>query len=409
MRWLRAFGMYMNIAVLAGLLASAGCASTGREDRARPQDDGPELRASKVEAGDIDAFIQDQMGPAKFPSLAACIVKDGEVAWAKAYGTANFETTAAATPFTFYLTSSLSKPVTAAVVLKAQEQGLIDLDADVSNYFPYPLRNPHHPQMPITARMLLTHTSSIRDEEVIYHYLYTVETTGGDSDIGLDVFLENYLRPEGEWFAKDQSFYPFAPGAESRFSNIGYALAGLLVEQVSGMPFHAYARQHLLEPLGMGESAWFLRDLQPEIIAMPYQFRANLGQLPYGHYGFPTYPDGQLRTSVMQYGNFLAMILSDGVFRGKQVLSPESVAQMKRVQLPGIADDVALGWWFGTVGGLPALGVDGSDKGVYNTAFIMVDGSTAIAVFTNGERTAIGEKAMFAIQERLLMMAQKSK
>ena len=407
MRWFRVLGVGVGCALLVGLLGLAGCASTGGGGRG--DGDGPELREASVSPGDVDGFIQQQMGLAKFPSLSACVVSDGKVLWSKAYGTANLETHTLATPFTLYLTSSLSKPVTATAVLKAQEQGLLDLDTDINTYFPYPIRNPHFPQAPITARMLLTHTSSIRDEEVIYDYLYTVETTGGDSDMALNVFLENYLRPEGEWYAEDQSFYRFAPGSESRYSNVAFALAGLLVEQVSGMSFDTYTREYLLEPLEMGESDWFLRRLNRDSVAMPYQFRTNIGHMPYGHYGFPTYPDGQLRTSVMQYANFLTMLMNNGLFKGTQVLTSESVAQMKHVQFPETADDVALGWWFGKVGGLPALGVDGVDKGVYNTAFIMVDGSAGIVIFTNGERTAIGEKAMFAIQERLLQLAKGQK
>lgn len=381
-------------------LVVSGCASTSTTG-GRAQD----IETAR-DTGSLDAFINGQMANARFPGLAACVVKNGKVVFSRAYGMADIEQQRPATPFTLFLLGSVAKTVTAAAVMHLQDQGRINLDEDINAYLPFAVRNPRFPAAAITPRMLLAHTSSIRDEEVIYGYLYTAESGGGDSPIALDVFIENYLSPGGDWYDPDQSFYADAPGTQGRYSNVGYALAGYLVEVVSGLPFNVYCQEHLFRPLGMSGASWFMRGLDPANVAMPYQYLQGIGHLPQGHYGYPTYPDGQLRVSVTQFGHFLAMMMSGGEYNGTRVLSRASVDEMMRVQYPEIWRDMGLGWWFGQVGGRAALGADGGDKGVCTTAFILADRSVAVAVFANGERTSLGERAMFAIQERLLAEAK---
>ncbi|MFP4500901.1 MAG: serine hydrolase domain-containing protein [Candidatus Hydrogenedentota bacterium] len=384
-------------ALIVTAIGIAGCAGTST----------PDLEPAAPGRSDLGAFLREQMEEGRFPGMAVSIVKKGDVVFAEGYGKANIEDDEPATPFTLFMLGSVAKPVTATAVMQLHERGELELDEDINSYLPVSVKNPQHPGTAITPRMLLTHTSSIRDEKVIYDYLYTTDSEGGDSPITLDTFLKNYLLQDGEWYDAGQSFYRHAPGEKYNHSNVGYALAGYLVQVVSGTPFNEYCREHIFEPLGMDSTAWFLRNVDEANVAMPYQFRADIGHLPYGHYGYPTYPDGQLRTSATQFGRFLAMFLNEGTLEGARVLNRESVEEMVQVQFPEVHEEAALGWWFGVVGGQRALGVDGADKGVCTSAFFMPARNVGVIVLTNGDRTAVGERAMFAIQERLIEAAKQ--
>jgi len=140
----------------------------------------------------LDSFIVAKMEQYHFPGLAACIVKDDKIIWKNNYGYANIEQEKLVSDSTLFYIASVSKTFTATVIMQLWERGMFELDDDVNDYLSFNVRNPNHPDIPITFRMLLTHTSSISSDGkggVFY------ETRGGDSPIGLGYFLENFLVP----------------------------------------------------------------------------------------------------------------------------------------------------------------------------------------------------------------------
>ena len=100
------------------------------------------------------------------PGLAARIIKNGRVVWSRTYGLALVDPAVPVTDDTLFMLGSVSKTITAVAVLQLWEDGyIIDLDDDVNEYLPFPVVNPHFPEVPITFRMLLTFTSGIKDNE----------------------------------------------------------------------------------------------------------------------------------------------------------------------------------------------------------------------------------------------------
>lgn len=349
---------------------------------------------------DLDGFLTYQMERARVPGMAACIVKDGAVAWSGTYGWADVEAGAPVSDETYFMLASVSKTVTATAVMQLHERGLLDLDDPVAGYLPFPVANPDHPQQAITARMLLSHTSSIQDNVPLIQALY-VE---GDSPIPLGKFLREYLVPGGRYYWEDMSYYrKYGPGEDVNYSNVAMALAGYLVEVVSGMPFDAYCEENIFEPLGMEEASWFLAGLDVSRVAVPHRYMpARRGYVRFEHYGYPDYPDGQLRATARAYARFLAAILGGGEVDGVRILEEETVAEMLRIQNPDLDERQALCWYTLKVGGRRALGHTGGDRGVTTEVFFLPEERVGVILFTNGQIRTLRSGAFRAMADRLL-------
>ena len=231
----------------AAIILVVACACSGAGLDTAPAD----TAASRSElSADLDSFILATMRQGGHPGLAAAIIKNGQVAWSRNYGVANWTSQAPVTDATTFMLASVSKTVTATAALQLWERGQLDLDADVNNYLPFPVRNPRFPAAPITARMLLLHTSSINDNFGTYGpHLYT----DGDSAVPLGTFLDGYFVTPGVYHVGANAFSTTRPGEAYRYSNIAIALLGYVVERVSGVPFHAYTQAaNIFGPVGHG-------------------------------------------------------------------------------------------------------------------------------------------------------------
>jgi CubicO group peptidase (beta-lactamase class C family) len=142
--------------------------------------------------------------------------------------------------------ASLSKPVTTLGALKLMDRGLLEADRDLSEYLGFTLRNPHFPQTPITLRMLLGHTSSLRDAEFYYPPLSRK--------------IEDLLVPGGAYyqdgihFAAPEAGADRSPGHTYCYCNLGYGILGNVVEKISGLRFDLYMQKEILGPLGLDAS-----------------------------------------------------------------------------------------------------------------------------------------------------------
>jgi CubicO group peptidase (beta-lactamase class C family) len=184
------------------------------------------------------------------PGVAACIIKKNRVAWQGYYGLANISLNTNITDSTIFMLGSISKTVTTTALMQLYEAGRFQLDDSVDKYVRFEVRNPNHPSVPITFRMLLTHTSSIGDNWAVLSNLYVM----GDHPLSLGTFLRRYLLP-GERYYSLGNFYRYAPGTTWNYCNVGAALCGYLVERISGIPFDQYCRDSVFVPLRMARTA----------------------------------------------------------------------------------------------------------------------------------------------------------
>ena len=329
--------------------------------------------------GDLDTEIRALMREARVPGLAACIVKDGAIAWEHGYGHANIARDRPATPETLFMLASISKTVMAVAVMQAVEDGLLNLDADVNDVVPFSVRNPRHADTPITLRMLLTHTSSIRDDwpTIIPFYSH------GDSPIALGNYLRRYLVPGGDLYAPHKSYAGWTPGARYDYCNLAAALAGFMVEAASGTAFDAWCDERIFTPLAMQRTGWHLEGLDRSQIAMPYHFRDG-AFVAYGQYGYPDYPDGELRTSARQLAHHLVAFMQFGEYAGTRILQEATVREMRRVQNADVGHGQGLIWYRSALRGMSLLGHNGGDSGVATQMYFRPKDNVGVIALSNG-------------------------
>ena len=278
-----------------------------------------------TQAQPSDTYIVSVMQSQHIPGLEIAIVKDNKLAWERNFGFADLPNNIHTNINNMFMLASVSKTVTATALMKLWEQGMFNLDDNIENYLPFPVRNPNYPADSITFRMLLAHTSSIYDS-ISWNDYYN-----GDSPITLDSIMRNYFTPGGFYYSAG-NFYNFAPGNKYRYSNMGASLIGYLVQRISNMPFNQYCQTHIFDSLCMDHTEWKLADIaDTTVIARPYSWNGS-GYDDNGLYGYPEYPCGELRTTTLSLSRYMYMYLNHGIYDGVRTLNAATVDTMMAQQ-----------------------------------------------------------------------------
>ena len=332
---------------------------------------------------DMDEFILEQMEIFHVPGLSAVIVKGDSVVWNSNFGYMILEDSIPVNDSSLFAVYSIGKSVTSACVMQLWDEGLLGLDQSINDFLPFEFDNPLQPSDSISARMLMSHTASIRDGN-IYTYV-----TIGDPTITLHYFMENYFGAGGEFYGTG-NFYNLTPGTQFHYSNYGIALNGFLVEALTGVSFKDYIRNSLLTPLHMDASAWFLSELNMNNLSTGYSYSGG-SFLPKPHYGHPAYPGLSLRSTALELANYVIMLLNHGEFEGVNILSAAAVDSMSTVQNPN--------WTFSY--GVAGLGLfkregygnrvvwghnGGSSGGFANHFYFCPEENSGIVITTNSEQ-----------------------
>ena len=265
----------------------------------------------------------------------------GEMLVSVAIGYSNLESQTPMAVDTRFRIASLSKMVTAIAVMQLSEQGRLDLDGDLSDLLGFRLRNPSYPDVVLTPRLLLSHTSTLQENSLYGDFLSAstgpeprprireVLTAGGDYFL-LSTFLE---RRPGDWF---------------HYTNLGYGLLGTLVEIVSGERFDRYVSRNILNPLSIGggfnpaelgpgpDLAVIYRRTQGQWVPQvddPADGRPASGTLAgytVGANAMKFGPQGSLRISTVEMSRIVKMLMNGGSLDGVRILSQASVSEMLR-------------------------------------------------------------------------------
>lgn len=332
----------------------------------------------------IDNFILDEMNTENTPGMATLIVKDGEIVWMNSYGFADVGGSIPVSDSTVFMLASISKLFTGTALMHLYESGQIDIDEDLNNYLLFDIDVPGFETDSITFRQLMTHTASIADGPAMDGYY-----SNGDPTISLSDVIERYFSISGVDYNASDNFSNDAPGTAYEYSNMGTALAGYMVEAVTGTDFSEYCNTYIFDELCMDNTSWFLADFDTNDVARPYQWSG--GQfVPYAHYGFADYPDGQLRSNVYDLANFMIAVLQNGAFNGEELLTSSSLNEMLTPQVPTIEPTQGLNWYqeliFLTGGGtVNVWGHNGGESGVSTDLYINPDNNIGVAVLSNGE------------------------
>lgn len=335
----------------------------------------------------------------RVPGLSAGVMVDGQLVCTAVAGWADVENQRPVMPNTVFQWASVSKTVTVTAAMILYDEQRFELDDDVGDYLPFPVRNPACPDTPITFRQLMTHTSSILDNETVYGATYTE----GDSPLPLGEFVRGYVEPGGEFYDADQNFDYECAGNYSEYSNIAVGLLGHAVEQIAGQPFDDFCQERIFAPLGIGEASFHLANLDLDNVAVPYEPAPGGGATRMEHVGYATYPDGLLRASVPGLARFLGMMARGGSFEGERILEEGTIDEMRRVQFPDLDDTQGLVWYYDFDG--PLLGHDGSDCGASSLMFFDPATGNGALLVANGLWWDAAEPEANALFDRLLSEA----
>lgn len=311
----------LALATLFGLLTLApalACAQSPPEQALQ--------EAAQIDFADlgavVDAEFEAGMAREKIPGAAFLLVQDGRVVLSRGYGHSRVGGPRVSPENTIFPIASISKVFTATAVMQLVDREQVDLDADVNRYLTSTRVPSTYPQ-PVTARHLLSHSA------------------GFDELPGRRVLTAAELIPLGR-FLGDRLVRVHAPGELTSYSSYGMALAGLLVEEVSGLPFEEYLERHIWQPLGMTRTSITLPAGNGVDIATAYELDGDEPvAIPYEIYQTP--PSASIVSTAENMGRFMIAHLQGGRYGAARILSDNAMESMHRQQatmhpmLPGWA------------------------------------------------------------------------
>ena len=263
----------------------------------------------------MDSVIATSMDSLNVPGVLTVIMNRDSILYSKGNGYANIEEERPVTSeSTIWRLASISKVVTATAVMQLVEKGELDLDTNINSYLEN-LTVPEDEFGPVTLRHLLTHTPGFDDRYL--NKSFRTEEEWPD----LNTFLNNILPKR-----------IFPPGEIYSYSNVGNALAALVVEDVTGLDFDIYCRQNIFTPLQMNQTSFrILSDRMAENLYIGYVFENDtFTSTPFDYLG--DYPAGQLLSTGEEFTRFMMSHLNGGEYDGAQILSPQTVKEMHSPQ-----------------------------------------------------------------------------
>jgi CubicO group peptidase (beta-lactamase class C family) len=315
------------------------------------------------------------------------LVKDGRIIDTFQYGRANRADNIPVDSDTYFRIASVTKMVSAVGILQLVEEGVLELDRDVGEYFPFTsVRNPYFPDTPITLRQIMSHTASLSDD---YHY---VRATAGDITSLTTVF-------EGKR-AKD-NFQKFEPGTRADYSNFGGGLLGAILEQQTANVIDEYMNWNVFLPLGF--IAGYHTPTLPEgaKIARIYNIESTgmtLDPMSFTEYHMDPEPEfdythtaGALCITAEGLAKVIIALAGDGSVDGVQILKPETVEMMRTRQahIGSVTCDSERGLNLNIikdalVQGRTLYGHQGKAYGMICAAYFDPTDQTGVVLLTNG-------------------------
>jgi CubicO group peptidase (beta-lactamase class C family) len=338
-----------GIAVVLWLLSINGC---GGSDSVEP---GSSIQLEEEVRSELARLADGGGDPTRaLAGLAVAVLRDGEVSFEATFGRASIdpagENDRPLTPENLMRVASISKILSAIVVMQLVEEGVLELDRDVSEYLGWKLRNPHYPDRAITLRQLLAHVSSIRDagESYIIRYPRALREAFDPSDPDF-----------GERFQIAEKGRDRGPGAFYEYCNLNYGVVGTILEKVTGTRFDVLMSQRFFEPLGLagGFNVAALSESDQQGLATLYRKRDReevwhpegpwVAQVDDLSEGVPTAlpedadyvpgtngaqfsPQGGARMSLRGLETLATLILGDGSVGDVRMLAAESMAELRR-------------------------------------------------------------------------------
>ena len=364
----------LALAATACLTAVASARAQGPVQPPRPatparQASAPAAAAGRATLDDtaalgafLDGAFNQFVGQQHVRGAVVAVVKDGRVLYSRGYGYADLAKKTPVDPArSLFRIGSTSKLFTWTAVMQLVQQGKLNLDADVNTYLTG-FKIPATYATPITLRNLMTHSPGFEDGAL--GYLITSDSSKVKSiEETLKEHMPARVRP---------------PGVLSSYSNYGAALAGLIVQDVSGVPFNEYIQRNILDPLDMHHATFqepVPADLKADLMAASVYENGVYTPKPFEYVG-GFRPAGSGSMSALDMTHFMIAHLQDGRYGSSRILDSATAEQMHArtfandPRLPGMA----LGFYEQRMNGVRVIGHEG-DTQYFHTAMFIVPGA----------------------------------
>ena len=326
-----------------------------------PQLDAQDLRTF------FDGLVPYMLKRNDIAGAVVAVVKDGQLVFTQGYGYSNVaKRTPVVANQTLFRIGSVSKLFTWTAVLQLVAEGKIDLDADVNKYLDFKI--PEKFGKPITMRDLMT-------------------MTPGFAETIRDLFVASPkdVYPLGRYLKEHIPPRIFPPGKVVAYSNYGAALAGYIVQRVSGEPFDDYVEDHVLKPLQMSHSTFKqpLPEAMKGDLATGYITASNKTTIPFEP--IVPYPAGSFTSTATDMANFMIMQLQGGQFEGASILPPATVRMMHSPHYsaaPGM-NGYDFGFYRENRNGLRIVGHGGDTEAFHSDLHLLLDKDIGIYMSFN--------------------------
>ncbi|WP_445664466.1 serine hydrolase domain-containing protein [Fodinibius sp. AD559] len=295
----------------------------------------------------VDSLLQEN----NIPGAGIALVHKDSVIWSGGVGYADYEDKKPVTADHLFRVGSISKTFVAMGIMQLVQDGKLSLDDEVQELVPeVEIKNRWHETDPVRVKHLLEHTAGFDDMHFSEFY-----NTRHDPNISLEKALSiNPKSREVRW----------RPGTRYSYSNPGYAVAGYIIEKVTGQSYEDYLREHILNPLEMNRSSFAYSDSVKEALATGY--KGEYEPVEYQHIYLR--PAGMLHSSPTDMAKFVQLLLNNGSLNGQEIIAEILVERMETTETTlaakhGFSRGYGLGITNSEMAGYPNLnhggGIDG--------------------------------------------------
>ncbi len=329
----------------------------------------------------------------KLPAFSIALVDGQRIVWAQGFGYADPDKKIPATAETVYRIGSVSKLFTDIGVMQLVERGELDLDAPIQKYLPdFHPQNPFHTD--ITLRQLMSHRAGLLREPPVGNYF-------DPSELSLAAMVSSL----------NDTTLVYPPETHTKYSNAGVAVVGYVLEKQSGQPFASYLQRAVLEPMGLGNSAF-----QPELRLMRNLAKAYMWSYDGRVFQAPTFelgmaPAGCMYSTVLDLGKFLSVLFNGGRGANGQVLKSETLEKMWTPQFakPGQSSPYGLGFRLAELDGHREVEHGGAIYGFATQLAGLPDEKLGVVAVTTMDSANAVANHVAEIALRLMLAAKQGK
>ncbi|HLI50821.1 MAG TPA: serine hydrolase domain-containing protein, partial [Thermomicrobiaceae bacterium] len=335
----------------------------------------------------LDQAVVQAMDQFKVPGMAVGILHEGVIG-AHGYGIANIETDQPVSPDTIFQIGSISKIFTTTTIMTFVDEGKLDLDTPVVEYLPdLEFADPEAGNV-ITLRHLLSHTSGVFGDHFTDYGAGDDALQKGMADVKT---LRQITKPGELW----------------TYCNLGFDIAGAIIEKISGQRFEDVVHERVLKPIGMEHTFYTAQ----EVITYPHAVGHNpvkpgADEVEVAHNWWLSRwvaPPGGISSIVADMLLFAQCHMNEGKAGDTQVLSAKSTAAMQepRTVAGNFAESYGLGWAIDTIDGVKAVSHGGSTNGFNAHLDLIPSQHFAICTLTNSSRGSAAYRKVirWALQE----------